>query len=62
MFSITTSIRFERRMALREFTNSFDNENSEKHTNLFVNHCGLDIWGSELHSILGDFVTTRENE
>jgi hypothetical protein len=37
-------------------------ENSEKHTNMFVNHCGLDIWGSELHSILGNFVTISENE
>jgi hypothetical protein len=57
-----TSIRFEQGMSLRELTNSFDNENSEKHTNFFVNHCGLDIWRSQLHSILGDFVTTRENE
>jgi hypothetical protein len=62
MFSITISIRFEQRMPLTEFTNSFKNENSEKHTKGFVNHCGLNIWESELHSILRDFVTARENE
>jgi hypothetical protein len=46
-----------------EFTNSFDDgEKTEKHTNVFESHRGLDILRSELHSILQEFVTTHGNE
>jgi hypothetical protein len=37
-FWITISIHFEQRMSLNEFTNRFDDGDSEKHTNVFVNH------------------------